>query len=36
MESIVHGGGGNVKGVNKLHCCWDLQGIMDRNRSLNN
>jgi len=23
-----------VKGVNKLHCFWDLQGIMDRNRPL--
>jgi hypothetical protein len=24
-----------VKGVSKLHCFWDLQGITDRNRPLN-
>jgi hypothetical protein len=28
--------GGNVKGIGILHSFWGLQGIMDRNRPLDN
>ncbi len=28
--------GGNVRGVGILHSFWGLQGIMDRNRPLDN